>query len=274
MIDKGNHHRFADKDNTDTIDKVNGALKIINKVHEERGWPTGSIDKIMEIQLEPSFPCNLKCPGCLQGTHENPMSTELPPYIFPYEWFEHMISSIITNRVRLNRIAFVGRGEPTLNLQLSSMILHARKMIPNLIISMDTNANQQFKQEYLNLNWINCSVDGSNQESYVKYRRNGKLGKALDFMRSAVSAKKANNSNCIIKWKYILFNTNDTDEELRIAQELANDIQVDELDLVLTHCGSFDGSITPSKRFNNLYDLNDYIASNKIFHNVVGLRAT
>jgi MoaA/NifB/PqqE/SkfB family radical SAM enzyme len=185
-----------------------------------------------------------------------------------------MIDSTINNKVKLNRIAYVGRGEPTLNNQLPLMISYARNAIPNIIMSMDTNANQPFKEEYLNLNWINCSIDGSDQESYVKYRRNGKFERAVNFMRSGVELKRKTNSNCKIKWKYILFNTNDSDEQLGAAQNLANAIGVDELDLIITHCGSFDRSITPSKRFTNLNDLNNYIQTNKTFHQTVGSRAT
>lgn len=274
MIDQGQHHRFADKEFVNTAEKSNNAIDIINRVEKKRKWLKGSIDRIAEIQLEPSFPCNLRCPGCLQGIHENPLSTEPAPYMFPYEWFERMIDSIVMNQVRLNRLVFVGRGEPTLNAKLPDMVSYARTTIPGLTMSMDTNANQPFKNEYLNLNWINCSIDGPDQASYSKYRRNGRFDKTIEFMRSGVRSKNESKSTCKIKWKYILFNTNDTDEHLRLAQELASDIGIDELHFIITHCGSFDNKITPSARFKSINDLRAYIENNVIFDKVICSTAT
>lgn len=278
MIDnqRGKHFRFSDKEqpNFEPAQKTNKAVEIIQRVHNKRGWPIGSIDRIAEIQLEPSFPCNLKCPGCLQGYHENPLKTEIGPYVFPYDWFKMMIKSILDHHVKLDRIAFVGRGEPTLNNEYPNMISHARSEIPNIIMSMDTNSNQPFKKEYLQLNWINCSIDGSDQESYGRYRRGGTFTKAIEFMHNGADLKKTHGSKCKIRWKYILFNTNDSDEQLNKAQKLALDIGIDELDFVITHCGSHDRSITPSTRFTTLEQLNTYLRANKIFQMAFGSRAT
>lgn len=272
---RSKHFRFSDKQpDYESSRQSTQATRIMNRVHKQRGWPIGSIDRISEIQLEPSFPCNLKCPGCLQGFHENPISTEVGPYIFPYPWFERMIKSIIDNKVRLNRIAFVGRGEPTLNSKYPDMIKLARETIPDLTMSMDTNSNQQFKPEYLLLDWINCSIDGSDQDSYGMYRRGGQFGKALEFMRSGTEMKKTQNSQCKIRWKYILFDSNDSDECINRAQQIATDLGIDELNLIITHCGAYDGSVKPSPRFETLEKLNQYIKANPLFHMTIGSHAT
>ena len=286
MVDgnRGEHFRFSDRQqpNSEPSQKSIKTAEIMRLVHEKRSWPIGSIDRISEIQLEPSFPCNLKCPGCLQGFHENPMSTEIGPYIFPYPWFEKMIRSIINNQVELNRIAFVGRGEPTLNSRYPDMIKFARGTMPDLIMSMDTNSNQQFKPEYLSLNWINCSIDGSDQDSYGMYRRGGRFDKALEFMRSGTEMKKHENSkwtttfgrvSCKIKWKYILFDSNDSDECINRAQRIATSLGIDELDLIITHCGAHDGSVKPSPRFKTLEKLNQYIVANPLFNKTIGSHA-
>lgn len=278
MIDttRGKHFRFADGDqpNFQPVKKSEAACEILQRVHDQRGWPIGSIDRIVEIQLEPSFPCNLKCPGCLQGFHPNPMGTEIGPYVFPLKWFYQMLESIIRNGVRLDRIAYVGRGEPTLNRQFPEMITHARKVMPDLVMSMDTNANQSFRDEYLQLNWINCSIDGSDQASYAPYRVGGTFDKTVQFMRDAVTRKKALGSTCRVHWKYILFDVNDSDECLNRAQQLATEIGVDEIDLILTHCGAHDGTVNPSKRFTTIADVHEYFKQNRIFKQIMGLRST
>ena len=201
------------------------------------------------------------------------MGTEIGPYIFPYPWFERMIRSVINNQVALDRIAFVGRGEPTLNHQYPSMIRFARGAMPNLTMSMDTNSNQPFKIEYLSLNWVNCSIDGSDQDSYGMYRRGGRFSKALEFMRFGAEMKKREKSKCQIKWKYILFDSNDSDECMHRAQHIAIDLGIDELDFIITHCGAYDGSVKPSSRFQTLEQLDQYIKNNPIFPMTIGSHA-
>jgi MoaA/NifB/PqqE/SkfB family radical SAM enzyme len=272
---RGEHFRFADAGKVSpNFNKSDVQRRILERVQKHRGWQLGSIDKIIEIQLEPSFPCNLACPGCLQGIHSNPMSTEVGPYVFPYEWFEMMINSIISNNVHLNRMAYVGRGEPTLNRQLSKMISFARQRMPGLQMSMDTNSNQAFLDEYLQLDWINCSIDGCDQDSYSKYRKGGQYSKAIDFMRNGVNKKLLSKSKCVIKWKYILFDTNDTDAQLNKAQSTAESLGVDELNFIITHTGAYDGSVNPSQRFKTVSDLNTYLSANRIFSRTSGSRAT
>jgi len=251
----------------DIQEKVDKAKKFLDH-YSNAIRPDGWINHISEIQIEPSFPCNLKCPGCLQGRHANPLSTEPKPHILPLEWFKRIIDSIIYNETKLQRIAFVGRGEPTLHKNLGAMILYARKAMPNLVMSMDTNSNQQFLDEYSELTWINCSIDGSNQDSYAKYRRGGNFKKAMQFLKDS-SIKKG---KCQIKWKYILFDTNDDVESMNVAQKISKDIGIDELLFVLTHAGG--GDVNPSKKFTKLKDVEEYIKDNKIFNNTHVLHAT
>ena len=261
---KGRNFRYPDGGEDSGIEGLNAHMAaMLNKVWRQKGWKYGSIDRIREIQLEPSFPCNLKCPGCLHGWHESPMNTETKPFIFPFKWFVQMLASIRRHNVILNKIAFVGRGEPTLNKNLPKFITHARKTIPELKMSMDTNATQEFKPEFLQLNWINCSIDGATAESYKKYRLRGDFSSTIKFMKNATKAKT--DKSCKIRWKYILFNTND--HEINLAQRMAKDIGVDELNFVITTVGAYDGSIKPSSKFLTIQQIQEYLKEHNIFPN-------
>ncbi len=268
------HKRYADSiaDLTVTNKSVR-ALKEMQIVAIRRKWPFGSIDRISEMQVEPSFACNLRCPGCLQGTHPNPLETEEKPYIMPYDIFTKIIDSIVNHAVKLERIAFVGRGEPTLNKNLPNIISYARANIPNLIMSMDTNSTHTFKEEYLSLNWMNCSIDGSTKESYDTYRYNGDFNSAIEFMTAAATTKALLKRSCKIRWKYILFNTTEHPSLLNKAQQMALDIGIDELNFVITATGSQDRSVTPARQMNSLNAIQAYIANNKIFPNIVVSRS-
>lgn len=268
------HKRYLDSPlDMEVATKASNALNIMNRVTRLRGWPMGSIDRVSEMQVEPSFPCNLRCPGCLHGWHPDAMGSEERPFFLPLEWFEKIIDSHVANAVKLDRIAFVGRGEPTLNKSFPQMLAHARAHIPSVFMSMDSNSTHPFKDDYLTLDKINCSIDGSTKEAYDTYRRGGDFNAACNFMANATAAKRRLSSKCKIRWKYILFNTTEDFYLLNKAQQMANEIGIDELDLVITACGAADGSVTPPLIMNNLETVQHYIDTNKIFPNVVVSRS-
>jgi sulfatase maturation enzyme AslB (radical SAM superfamily) len=270
--DQTRNKRYLDSDVAENVShQAKQALQELRKTARLRGWDLGSIDRISEIQLEPSFPCNLRCPGCLHGWHPEPLKSEVPPYLLPLDWFTRIVDSIVEHAVRLERIAFVGRGEPTLNKSFPQMLNYARANLPRLTMSMDTNSTQPFKTEYLLMTWINCSIDGSTKESYDTYRRGGDFSSAIEFMRQAATKKKQLGRDCKIRWKYILFSTNSEKRLLDKAQEMAKEIGVDELDFVITACGAADGSILPFPT--TVAEMTNYINNNKIFHNTIVSRS-
>ncbi len=272
--DKAKFKRYKDSEKATNVNfQANRAFEELQQVSYHRNWKLGSIDKISEIQLEPSFPCNLHCPGCLHGWHPNPLQTEKGPYVFPLEWFHKLVSSVLEHKVDVKRIAFVGRGEPTLNKQFPEIIKYSKQWLPTTTLSMDTNATQPFKDEYLLLDWINCSIDGSTEEAYKTYRRGGNFNSTLNFMREAARTKKETHKNCRIRWKYILFDTSESVELLNKAQHLASEIGIDELDFVITACGAADGSVTPPKVMNTIDKMNEYIQSNPIFPTTIVSRS-
>ncbi len=271
---KPQYKRYNDSNlDTNVTDKSAKAMDIMKRVSNIRGWSLGSIDTISEMQVEPSFPCNLRCPGCLHGWHPDAMGSEDRPFFLPLPWFMKIIDSLVNHAVRLKRIAFVGRGEPTLNKEFPEIIAYARANIPSVFMSMDSNSTQLFKEEYLVLDKINCSIDGSTKQSYDTYRRGGNFESALKFMSQAASAKKRLNSSCKIQWKYILFNTTEDIKLLNKAQEIASDLAIDELNFVITACGAADGSVSPPLVMNTIVKVEDYIKTHKIFQNVTVSRS-
>jgi len=153
------------------------------------------------------------------------------------------------------------------------MLAYAREKMFGLVMSMDTNATQPFKDEYLLLDWINCSIDGSDAESYKTYRRGGDWNKAITFMTNAAKRKRDLGSECKIRWKYILFNSTDEPEQLATAQRIAAEIGIDELDFVITACGAGDKSVMPSTRWTALTALQDHLKTSDLFANTIVSRS-
>jgi hypothetical protein len=78
------------------------------------------------------------------------------------------------------------------------------------------------------------SIDGATAESYRKYRIGGTFSKAFGKMKALVDACRAAGTYATtptagrvqITWQYILFEWNDSDEEIALARELALGIGV------------------------------------------------
>jgi len=80
------------------------------------------------------------------------------------------------------------------------------------------------------------SIDGATAESYRKYRIGGSFSKAFGKMEALADACRAAGTHCKyvpgrrgsvqITWQYILFEWNDSDDELALARELAQSIDV------------------------------------------------
>ncbi len=74
------------------------------------------------------------------------------------------------------------------------------------------------------------SIDGATQASYERYRQRGRLDVALAAMRAMVDEKrKAGRDVPFLNWRYILFNWNDSDEEMDLARRMAEEIGIDRL---------------------------------------------
>ena len=260
---RGEHFRFISNNDQKIDNKIKNALKILDN-NIAKGMKDGVIDHIKEIQIEPSLPCNLKCPGCMQSKVKNILDTEQKPYILPLDWFKRIILSCIHNQVKVDKIAFVGRGEPTLSNQLSDMIKYCKEKT-DINMSMDTNCTQNFNDNYTMLHNINCSIDGATNQSYDKYRIGGNFEKTIDFMKKCVASKISHNRTCNIVWKYILFNTNDSYQEMNLAQHIANQIGIDELRFVITNFAG--GNVQPSCNFTTIDSVQQYLQNNKIFDN-------
>jgi wyosine [tRNA(Phe)-imidazoG37] synthetase (radical SAM superfamily) len=256
--DRAMYFKHVTKPAKDLSTKIKNALNHISRVHDRRNWDYGSIDIVDEIQIEPCFPCNLRCPGCLHGIVAKPLDWEQPPYLLPLSSFQRMVDSILYNKITVHRISFVGRGEPTLNPKFPEMIKYVKDL--SIYTTMDTNANQPFKEEYKYLTWINCSIDGSTSQSYSSYRRGGKFEKCLQFMEDGV------NQGAQIRWKYILFDSTDSYDLMSKALELAQKIGIKELRFIITCVGAKDKSTAPSKKNKN--EIQQFIDSQRIFQNV------
>jgi hypothetical protein len=77
---------------------------------------------------------------------------------------------------------------------------------------------------------VTFSIDGASQDTYARYRQRGKFDLAINNLRAMVDEKtKTARDVPQLNWRYILFNWNDSDEEMDRARALAREVGVDRL---------------------------------------------
>ena len=153
-------------------------LQVAYVVAEWKTRRTNCRSRPFVFRIEPSSTCNLKCPLCsttyrtFEHGHPRQMTSEL--------------FSVIHERIKryAARITFYLRGEPMLNPHLFEMIELSTRT-GHVFTSFSTNftlMREKLLSPLFNsrLDWISVSLDGFRQETYEKYRINGKVRDVLD----------------------------------------------------------------------------------------------
>jgi hypothetical protein len=205
------------------------------------------------LHLEASYLCHLSCPQCIPAADRKTLRT--PPYHLRLELLEGLFQHL--NREELDHIGFIlfeGRGDPLLNTQLAKLIECARNYYPNSLIGLTTHGSYPYMPWIVRsgLNVLRVAIDGATARSYSKYRVGGNFELAMKFLRCLRDDRARTHSSLRVEWKYILFEWNDSPEEMQLAAELAKELQV-HLTFVRTH------SPGHSKRFTTDQDLQKYI---------------
>lgn len=192
--------------------------------------PTGRHAKF--LQLEPVSYCNLRCPAC-PVTHFGKDPDYLGDRIHKQLPLEVMLD-VVDQLPDLETLLFHNFGEPFLHPDAVAFLREVRRRRPDLYLAINTNglvmtpAQIDAVASEALLNKIVFSIDGADPESYRKYRVGGDLTKALRHLEALVIASRnaGTRDRIEIHWQYILFEWNDSDEEIAQAQAIARRIGV------------------------------------------------
>lgn len=136
--------------------------------------------------LDPTNACNLKCPVCPTGIGKLDRKIGM----FDFEAYKAIVEQIAPYAFSLELYNW---GEPFLHPRIFEMIEYAHRQ--RISIRLSSNLNH-FSSEMAErtvrsgLDRLIVSIDGSTQEVYEKYRRNGSLEQVLQNVRQLVEAKK------------------------------------------------------------------------------------
>lgn len=154
------------------------------------------------ISIEPTNICNLQCPECPTGNKSSKVAKgKMELYLC-----QKLIPQI-KDTVFFANIYF--QGEPFINEQTIPIVELANKA--NIITSISTNAHfiTDENSEAIvksGLTKLIISLDGYNQGTYEKYRRNGSFDKVLRGMKAIKEAKERNHSKLpLVELQCLLF---------------------------------------------------------------------
>ena len=170
--------------------------------------------------------------------------------MLPYE----TMLDIVEQLPDLEFIHYYNYGEPFINKDTIRFLSEVKRNKPTVHVSVSTNGTvlspSQISAvaEGALVNQIIFSIDGATQESYQRYRVGGSFHKAFSKMVELTRACRdagtwakysaLDPSKVAITWQYILFEWNDSDEELEAAREMAREIDIPMLWVITSGYGA------------------------------------
>jgi len=193
--------------------------------------PLDTLATSVVVRVEPTLSCELRCPCCgrMQEVRRRQGDWHLAPALF-----ESLLKSCTGLGIEVDAVVYLGLGEPLEHPAFSSLCELASKFVPSAQQELTTNGNQTYRESVGSgrLDRIIVSCDGVRQSSYAKYRIRGEVRRALQFMRDV---RQYAEHRPFLEWKYILFEFNDSDEEIIEAQTTAEEIGVDSIMFIVTN---------------------------------------
>ena len=140
----------------------------------------------------------------------------------------------------LHRVDFFNYGEAFLHKRAVEMCEYIKTKFPHIYLYTSTNGlalNDEKARRLVHsgIDEVTFSIDGASQETYVRYRQRGKFDLAVANLR-AMADEKAKSGRDVpqLNWRYILFNWNDSDDEMEKARAMATEFGVDRLTWEIT----------------------------------------
>jgi len=210
-----------------TISRLVNAVKLLSSFYITK-WRKKPIQwgQPMTVSIEPTTACNLRCPECPSGLRSFTRETGN----LKKDFFTKSIDELYKNLVYL---IFYFQGEPYINPDFLDMVSYANKKGIYTITSTnghflnDANAKKTIES---GLDRMIISVDGTTQEVYENYRKEGKLENVIAGAKNVVKwKKKLNSSTPHIIFQFLVVKPNE--HQIPDIYKLAEEVGVDEVKL-------------------------------------------
>lgn len=203
--------------------RVWNAVKIVSSFYVTR-WSKKPIQwgKPMTVSFEPTTACNLRCPECPSGLR----AFTRPTGNLKENFFQKCMDELAKD---LMYLIFYFQGEPYINPSFLDMVKYASDRGIYTITSTnahflnDENARRTIES---GLNRLIISVDGTTQDVYEQYRKEGKLENVLRGARNIVKWKnemKSSTPHIIFQFLVVKPNEHQIPEIYKLAEEIGVD---------------------------------------------------
>jgi radical SAM protein with 4Fe4S-binding SPASM domain len=183
----------------------------------------------IQVNIEVSSICNLRCPVCPTGAG----SLKRAKPLMSYEDFKKIIDEIkwFTGKVYLHNY-----GEPFLNKDLLKMITYAKDA--GLYVKLSTNGEFFHSREYARtfvesgVDYLFVSVDGKDQETHEKYRIGSDFDKVTEGFKFLTAAKKeVESSTPVIELQFLRTKNNEhqRDQMKNFAEQLGANVYAERI---------------------------------------------
>lgn len=176
------------------------------------------------ISIEPTTACNLGCPECPSGLK----SFTRPTGKIDIQLFKKVIDELSPT---LAYLILYFQGEPYLHPQMNQLIAYAHAK--NIYTATSSNAHfftDEIAEQTVRsgLDRLIISIDGTTQEVYESYRKNGQLQKVLEGTeRIGAWKKRLKKSTPHLIWQFLVVAPNE--HQIDDVQELAKSYGVDKV---------------------------------------------
>ncbi len=206
-----------------TPNRVWNASKIVSSYYLTK-WMKRPIQwgTPLTISIEPTTACNLRCPECPSGLR----AFTRPTGNLKEDFFRETIDELYKELIYL---IFYFQGEPYINPKFLDMVKYANEKGIYTITSTnghflnDKNAKKTVES---GLDRMIISVDGTTQDTYVNYRKEGNLEIVLQGARNMVKWKKELKSktpHLIFQFLVVRPNEHQIPEIYKLAEEIGID---------------------------------------------------
>ena len=201
--------------------KVWASFQLTRWLHKPIQWGLP-----ITISFEPTTACNLRCPECPSGLR----AFSRPTGNLKGDFFRNTIDEIAD---QLLYLIFYFQGEPYINPEFLDMVEYANQKGIYTITStnghfLDNDRARRTVES--GLDRLIISVDGTTQEVYEQYRKEGSLENVLQGARNVVKwKKKLGRSHPHIIFQFLVVRPNE--HQIPAIYQLAEKIGVDEVKL-------------------------------------------
>jgi radical SAM protein with 4Fe4S-binding SPASM domain len=189
------------------------------------------------VSIEPTTHCNLRCPECPTGQK----ALTRPAGNMNLDVYRMSIDKISPELIYLT---LYFQGEPLLNPGFVEMVKYAKQK--RLFVSTSTNGHFLDKDNSRQivesgLDRLIISVDGTDQETYSKYRVGGNLQTVLQGIQNIVYWKTTLKSRVpIVEIQFLVLGSNE--HQLEDIRKIAKELKADFLSLKSAQLNSFTGN--------------------------------